>query len=381
MKKVAIIGASGSIGKQSIDVLKHYKDEFELVAFSVGKNIDYANEILKEFNTVNLVCVQNEEDVDKVNFDNVVFGLEGLVKVSTIEQSDVLITAVVGSVGLLPTIEAIKSKKDIALANKETLVMAGHIIMPLIKEYGVNLLPVDSEHSAIFQSLNGENSKEINKIIITASGGSFRDKTLKELENVSKKEALNHPNWSMGEKITIDSATMVNKGLEVIEAHHLFGVDYKDIEVLIHKQSIIHSMVEFEDYSVIAQLGTPDMRLPIQYALTYPSRKKIIGTNRLSLSEVATLDFKEPDYVRYEGLKLAYDAGKLGDSYPTVYNCANEMAVQLFLKEKISFLQITQIVRNALDNHKVIKNPTLKEILTLDKEIKEQITKEYECQY
>ncbi len=379
MKKISLIGASGSIGKQSIDVIKNNPNDFELVAFSVGKNIDYANEILSMFDSIKIVCVQNKEDVDKINFDKVVYGNKGLIDIA-LEESDVLITAVVGSVGLIPTIKAIETKKDIALANKETLVMAGDIIMPLIKEHGVNIFPVDSEHSAIFQCLNGENHKEINKLIITASGGSFRDKTLKELEGVSKEDALNHPNWSMGAKITIDSATMFNKGLEVIEAHHLFDIDYKDIDVLIHKESIVHSMVEFNDFSTMAQLSLPDMRLPIQYALTYPNRLKINNYKSLDLATIANLSFNKVDFNRFEALKLAYEAGKKGNTYPTVLNAANEKAVELFLNDKIEFLDIIKIVKKSLDEHKEIKNPTLEDLLSVDEIIRKEIDKEYECQ-
>ncbi len=379
MKKISLIGASGSIGKQSIDVIKNNPNDFKLVAFSVGKNIDYANEILSMFDTVKLVCVQNKEDVKKVKFDNVVYSNDGLVDVA-LEDSDILITAVVGSIGLMPTIKAIKAKKDIALANKETLVMAGDIIMPLVKEYGVNIFPVDSEHSAIFQCLNGESNKQINKLIITASGGSFRDKTLKELEGVTKKDALNHPNWSMGAKITIDSATMFNKGLEVIEAHHLFNVDYDNIDVLIHKQSIVHSMVEFKDFSTMAQLSLPDMRLPIQYALTYPNRLEINNYKSLDLSDIKNLSFDRVDLVRFEALALAYDAGKKGNTYPTVLNAANEKAVELFLNDKIEFLDIVKIVKKCLLDHKEIKNPTLDDLLKVDKIIRKEIDKEYLCQ-
>ncbi len=379
MKKISLIGASGSIGKQSIDVIKNNPEDFKLVAFSVGKNIDYANEILSMFDSIKIVCVQNKEDVSKINFDNVVYGNEGLVDIA-LEDSDVLITAVVGSIGLIPTIKAIETKKDIALANKETLVMAGDIIMPLIKEHDVNIFPVDSEHSAIFQCLNGENPKEINKLIITASGGSFRDKTLKDLEGVSKDDALNHPNWSMGAKITIDSATMFNKGLEVIEAHHLFDIDYENIDVLIHKESIVHSMVEFNDFSTMAQLSLPDMRLPIQYALTYPNRLEINNYKSLDLADIGKLSFDKVDFIRFEALALAYEAGKKGHTYPTVLNAANEKAVELFLNDKIEFLDIIKIVKKYLLNHKVVNNPTLEDLLKVDRDIRNEINKEYECQ-
>ncbi len=379
MKKIAILGASGSIGTQTIDVIKNNPDKFELVSASVGSNIDYLNNLIATFPTLKAISVQNEADLVKVSsFDGELsYGIDGMSNVATIKEADIVITAVVGSVGLLPTIAAIKAGKNIGLANKETLVTAGHIIMPLIEEYDVKMYPVDSEHSAIFQCLNGENKKEINKLIITASGGSFRDKERSELEDVTVTDALNHPNWSMGAKITIDSATMFNKGLEVIEAHHLFGIDYEDIEVLIHKQSIIHSMVEFDDYSVMAQLGTPDMRLPIQYAITYPERLEIKNSERLNLAKISQLDFKDVDYNRYPAVKLAYEAGKTGGSLPTVLNAANEVAVALFLAEKIKFLEIEQIVSEAMVNHELIKNPSVEEILAVDQQVRKVIMARY----
>ncbi len=376
MIKVGILGASGSIGVQSIDVLKNNKDKFELVAFSVGKNYEFANEILSEFNTIKLVCVQNEEDIDNINFNNVVFGDSGLNDVAVYSDIDILITAVVGFVGLIPTVNAIKAKKNIALANKETLVTAGHIIMPLAKENNVKILPVDSEHSAIFQCLHKEEN-EIDKLLITASGGSFRDKSRGELENVDVSQALNHPNWSMGKKITIDSATMFNKGLEIIEAHHLFGVDYDDIEVVIHKQSIIHSMVQFKDYSIIAQLGTADMRLPISYALSYPNRLKIVNSKPVNLFEIKKFDFCDVDLERYPAVGLSFRAGRTGGSLPTVLNAANEIAVDLFLNNKIDFLKIEQIVKDEMDQHIVIENPTLEQILKVDKDVRCNVLSKY----
>ncbi len=380
MKKIAILGASGSIGTQTIDVITNNPDKFELVSASVGSNIDYLNNLIATFPTLKCISVQNEMDLEKIEgfTGEIGHGIEGMTRVATFADADIVITAVVGSVGLLPTIEAIKAKKNIGLANKETLVTAGHLIMPLIKEYNVDMYPVDSEHSAIFQCLNGENEKELHKLIITASGGSFRDKTRDELKDVSVADALNHPNWSMGAKITIDSATMFNKGLEIIEAHHLFGVDYDDIEVLIHKQSIIHSMVEFNDYSVMAQLGTPDMRLPIQYAITYPERLEIKNSERLDLAKIAQLDFKNVDYDRYPAVKLAYDAGRVGGSLPTVLNAANEVAVDLFLNEKIDFLTIEDIVRTAMDDHDVIENPNVEQILNVDKQVRQEIYARFE---
>ncbi len=379
MRKVAVLGVSGSIGTQTIDVIRNNPDQFELVSASVGSNIEYLNQLINEFPTLKTVSVKSETDLQKIKefSGNISFGTSGMSAVATEPSADIVITAVVGSVGLVPTIDAIKAGKNIGLANKETLVTAGHIIMPLVKEYGVNLYPVDSEHSAIFQALNGENKKEVNKIILTASGGSFRDKTREELANVSVTEALNHPNWSMGSKITIDSATMFNKGLEVIEAYHLFGIDYDDIEVLVHRQSIIHSMVEYADYSVIAQLGTPDMRLPIQYALTYPKRLPIINSERLNLAEVSKLDFQAIDYERYPAVKLAYQAGKIGGSMPTVLNAANEVAVALFLAEKIKFIEIETIVKTAMDEHEVISNPTVVEIIEVDQHVRQKINKRF----
>lgn len=380
MRKIAILGASGSIGTQTIDVIKNNPDKFELVGASVGSNIDYLNSLITTFPNLKCISVQNEADLNKVeNFNGKIgFGIEGMEQVAVIKEADIVITAVVGSVGLMPTIAAIKAGKNIGLANKETLVTAGHIIMPLIKEYSVNLYPVDSEHSAIFQCLNGENQKEVNKLILTASGGSFRDQTRNDLKNVSVEDALNHPNWSMGAKITIDSATMFNKGLEVIEAHHLFGIEYDDIEVLIHRQSIIHSMVEFADYSVMAQLGTPDMRLPIQYAITYPERLEIKNSKRLDLAEISQLDFKNVDYDRYPAVRLAYKAGKIGGSMPTVLNAANEEAVALFLAGKINFLTIEEIVEQMMDEHQLVKNPSVEEILKVDQEIRKKIVVRYD---
>jgi 1-deoxy-D-xylulose-5-phosphate reductoisomerase len=374
-KKIAILGASGSIGTQTIDVIRNNPDKFELVAVSVGNNVEYLNQLINEFETIKVVSVSNQSDVSKITNLNLGkhHGMDGLCEVATYFENDILITAVVGSVGLRPTVMAIEKGINIGLANKETLVTAGHIIMPLVKKYNINLYPVDSEHSAIFQCLNGENTKEISKLILTASGGSFRDKTREELNDVTIEDALNHPNWSLGAKITIDSATMFNKGLEVIEAHHLFGIDYDDIEVLIHRQSIIHSMVEFVDYSVMAQLGTPDMRLPIQYAITYPERLEIVNSERLDLAKIATLDFKVADLNRYKALALAIRAGRTGGSMPTILNAANEVAVDLFLKGKIKFIEIEDIVENAMDQHEVVENPSLDEIYVIDQKIRDEL--------
>lgn len=375
VKKIALLGATGSIGTQTLDVIRTHRDEFSLVSMSVGQNIDKAREIVAEFQP-RILSVSKKEDYEvlKDEFLNItiVYGEEGLIEVATCSEADVVVTAVMGSVGLFPTIEAIRARKTIALANKETLVTAGHLVMKEAQEYGVSILPVDSEHSAIYQCLQGENMKEINRLIITASGGSFRDKTRQELEGVTVEEALNHPNWSMGAKITIDSATMMNKGLEVIEAHWLFNMPYEKIDVLLHKQSIIHSMVEFHDRSVMAQLGTPDMRVPIQYALTYPNRM-VLPSTPLNLAEIGTLDFAKMDFERYRCLSFAFEAGKTGGTMPTVLNAANEQAVALFLEGKISFLQIEDVIEKALNWHTVQQNPCLQTIKEVDLETRSYV--------
>lgn len=369
MKKITVLGATGSIGMQTVDVVKNHPDKFKITAIAAGYNIAKVEEILAIID-VEYVCVVNKEDANylqaKYPHINVVYGNSGLVEIATLPEIEVVLNAIVGFAGLIPTIEAIKAKKDIALANKETLVVAGHIITKLVKEYDVKLLPVDSEHSAIFQSLNGEHPKQIKKIILTASGGSFRDKSREELVGVSVKEALNHPNWSMGAKITIDSATLFNKGLEVIEAKWLFDVDYDQIDVLIHPESIIHSMVEFVDTSIIGQLGNPDMRLPIQYALTYPNRIDLVGGQSLDLASVAALTFKKPDFERFKALALAYDAGRIGGSKPCVLNGANEQANELFRNGKIEFLEIEELVEKALLAHQVIDEPSIEQLIEID---------------
>ena len=371
MKNISILGATGSIGLQTIEIIKNNKDKFNLNAISVGENIKELRKILNIFSP-ELVCVKNKEDYEKLSneYQNIKFsyGLEGLIEVSTFHKSDTIINGLVGNVGLIPTISAIENGKNIALANKETLVTAGHIVNEKIKKHNVNLIPVDSEHSAIFQCLNGENKKNINKLILTASGGSFRDKTREELKNVTVEDALKHPNWSMGAKITIDSATMVNKGLEVIEAHFLFNIDYDKINVVLHKESIIHSMVEFNDMTIIAQLGTPDMKNPIQYALTYPERIFNKDFSPLDFEKLTTLNFSKLDFDRYPCVKMAFDAGKLGGSTTTIFNSANEEAVKLFLNNEISFLDIEILIYEALNSHNKINNPDLDTILNLDKE-------------
>lgn len=371
MKKISLLGATGSIGQQTLDVIRAHADQFQLVAFSVGQNVEQAIRIATEFH-VPLVSVANEHDVrivkEAVPTADVLWGAEGLEAVAAEAGADVLVNAVLGSVGLQPTLKAIEKGIPIAIANKETLVTAGHLVMAASKKYNVPILPVDSEHSALFQALNGENPKQIKKLIITASGGSFRDKTRQQLEGVSVEDALNHPNWSMGSKITIDSATMMNKGLEVIEAHVLFSMPYDQIEVVLHKESIIHSMIEFVDTSVMAQLGTPDMRVPIQYALTYPDRFPMEKGKSLDLTEIGQLHFQKMDYERYKALDLAIQAGRAGGTATTVLNAANEAAVDLFLKKQISFLAIDEMIERALEQHTILATPTLEEILATDNE-------------
>lgn len=369
MKRITILGVTGSVGLQAIDVAMAHPKEFEIVAISAGHNIKKLEEVVSLIK-VSYICVIKEADSlylqQKYPHIQVVFGATGLEKIATLPNIDMVLNAIVGFAGLLPTIEAIKAKKDIAIANKETLVVAGHIIMDLVKKHHVAILPVDSEHSAIFQSLHGENRKQIKRILLTASGGSFRNKTREELIGVSVDEALQHPNWAMGAKITIDSATMFNKGLEVMEAKWLFDVDYDQIEVLIHPESIIHSMVEFADTSIIGQLGNPDMRLPIQYAFTYPERLEMTNAESLDLTKIASLHFQKPDYERFKALALAYQAGRTGGSMPCVLNGANECANTLFLQGKIEFLMIEELVEKAMKQHQVIPNPTLTELISVD---------------
>jgi 1-deoxy-D-xylulose-5-phosphate reductoisomerase len=372
LKKISLMGATGSIGLQTLDVIRDHRDQFQLTAISAGRNIPETRKIIKEFNP-EVVSVQLKEDAlglqnEVPSGTKVVWGEEGLLEVACHQDAEVLVNAVLGSVGLYPTLQAIEAGKTIAIANKETLVTAGHIVMESAKKNNVQLLPVDSEHSAIFQCLQGENPKNIESLIITASGGSFRDRTRAELEGVTVDEALNHPNWSMGAKITIDSATMMNKGLEVIEAHWLFGIPFEDIKVLLHRESIIHSMVEFHDSSVMAQLGTPDMRVPIQYALTFPDRVERQKGSRLNLAEIGKLHFEEMDFERFRCLKYSFDAGKAGGSMPAVLNAANEAAVARFLNGEISFLQIEALIENALEKHELITQPDLDTIRTIDSE-------------
>ncbi|MBU5211147.1 MULTISPECIES: 1-deoxy-D-xylulose-5-phosphate reductoisomerase [Heyndrickxia] len=372
MKYISLMGATGSIGTQTLDVIRNHPEQFCLVAISVGKNIELTRKIITEFKP-EIVSVQNQEDYEKLKAEyghsiSFSYGQNGLLEVATYEKATILVNAVMGSVGLFPTLHAIQAGKTIALANKETLVTAGHLVMSAAEQHGVSILPVDSEHSAIFQCLQGEKDSEIDRLIITASGGSFRDKTREDLIGVTVEEALNHPNWSMGAKITIDSATMMNKGLEVIEAHWLFDIPFDKIDVVLHRESIIHSMVEFQDTSIKAQLGSPDMRVAIQYALSYPNRLPLPSGKRLNLEDIGKLNFEKMDYTRFHCLKLAYDAGRTGGSLPTVLNAANEAAVNAFLNKKIAFLQIDELIERALDRHNVIKHPDLDTIKEIDQE-------------
>lgn len=370
MKNIVVLGSTGSIGTQTLEVVRENPD-LNVVALAVYSNIQLLEEQIREFRP-DLVCVWDEDKGKELKEKikdmkvKVVTGMDGLIECAIYKTGDIVLTAIVGMIGIIPTIEAIKNKKDIALANKETLVTAGHIIMPLAKEMGVHILPVDSEHSAIFQSLNGEKHAQVDKILLTASGGPFRGKTKDELKNIKVEDALKHPNWSMGRKITIDSSTLVNKGLEVIEARWLFNVNWEQIQVVIQPQSVIHSMVQFIDGGIIAQLGTPDMKLPIQYALFYPDRRNLSG-DRLDFYKLRQITFEEPDYKTFPGLWLAYDAGKAGGSMPTVLNAANERAVAKFLHKEINYLQIPEIIEYALREHKKISNPTVWEILDVEK--------------
>ena len=376
MKKIAILGSTGSIGTQTLEIVRNNGD-LEVTALAAGNNIDLLEQQIREFRP-KLAAVWKEERAAELksrvrDMDiEIVSGMDGLLSVAAVPESEILVTAIVGMIGILPTIEAIKAGKDIALANKETLVTAGHIIMPLAKERDVSILPVDSEHSAIFQSLQGGQRKALHKILLTASGGPFRGKKREELKNIQVEDALKHPNWEMGRKITIDSSTMVNKGLEVIEAKWLFGVTVDQIQVVVQPQSIIHSMVEYEDGAVIAQLGTPDMKLPIQYALYYPERRYLPG-DRLDFAALQQITFEKPDMETFYGLKLAYEAGRRGGSLPTVLNAANERAVAMFLDRKIGYLQIPEIIQACMENHKNIEDPTVEEILKTEQETYEFI--------
>lgn len=371
MKKIAILGSTGSIGTQTLDVVRTNKD-IEVTALAAGSNITLLEEQIREFGP-KLAAVWDEKKAaqlkDRVrDLDvKIVSGMEGLLEVSTEPSSEILVTAIVGMIGIRPTIAAMEAGKDIALANKETLVTAGHIIMPLAQEKNVKILPVDSEHSAIFQSLNGEKMNRIHKILLTASGGPFRGRTREQMKEIRVEDALKHPNWTMGRKITIDSSTMVNKGLEVMEARWLFGVTMDQVQVVVQPQSVIHSMVEFDDGAVIAQLGTPDMKLPIQYALYYPERKFLPGA-RLDFAKLGQITFEAPDFDNFHGLSLAYRAGKRGGTLPTVFNAANELAVRKFLDRKAGYLAITDMIEAAMEQHHVVENPSVDEILSAEQE-------------
>lgn len=371
MKKIILLGATGSIGTQALTIVRENPDKFQVVALSFGRNMERGRAIIQEFKP-KMAAVWHTRDKVTLQAEfpdlKVFNGLEGLREVSTYPDGDILLNAVMGSVGLLPTLDAIEAGKTIAIANKETLVTAGHLVMNAAREKNISLLPVDSEHSAILQALNGENPEKIKKIILTASGGSFRDKTREQLSEVTVKEALKHPNWNMGNKLTIDSATMFNKGLEVMEAHWLFGVSYDQIEVVIQRESIVHSMVQFVDGSIMAQLGTPDMRIPIQYALTAPDRFHIPFENEFRITDFSALHFEKVDYERFPALKLAYNAGKIGGTMPTVLNAANEIAVAGFLNGQVAFYNIEALVENAMNRHTSISNPDLDTILQVDKE-------------
>lgn len=377
MKKIAILGSTGSIGTQTLEIVRAYKEDLKVVALAAGSSVTRMEEQIREFHP-KLAVMWSEEAAKELKAKTadldvgIACGMEGLLQIATMPEAEVLVTAIVGMIGIRPTIAAIKEGKTIALANKETLVTAGHIIMPLAKRMGVQILPVDSEHSAIFQSLQGAKRSELSKILLTASGGPFRGKTRAELADMTVEDALRHPNWSMGRKITIDSATLVNKGLEVMEAKWLFDTDLDQIQVLVHPQSILHSAVEFMDGGIIGQMGMPDMKLPIQYALFYPDRKPM-DTKRVDFYSLSQMTFERPDMETFTGLKLAFDAAKAGGSMPTVFNAANEMAVALFLDRKIKFLQIAELIAASMEHHKKKSEPDVEEILAAEAETYEYI--------
>lgn len=371
VKKIAVLGSTGSIGTQTLEVVR-YNQDIEVTALAAGRNAELLERQVREFKP-KLACLWDKKGAEELrtrlaDMDvKVVGGMEGLMEAAAGEDTDQVVTAVVGMIGIRPTIAAIEAGKDIALANKETLVTAGHLIMPLVKEKKVRLLPVDSEHSAIFQCLQGAGENPIHKILLTASGGPFRGFTREQLKRVRLEDALKHPNWSMGQKITIDSSTLVNKGLEVMEAHWLFGVEMDQVQVVVQPASVIHSMVEFEDGAVIAQLGTPDMKLPIQYALYYPQRRFLPG-DRLDFTKLSRIEFDCPDMDTFQGLRLAYEAGKRGGSLPTVFNAANERAVALFLERKIPYLAITELIQASMEHHQVVEHPNVEQILEAEQE-------------
>ncbi|MCR5704310.1 MAG: 1-deoxy-D-xylulose-5-phosphate reductoisomerase [Eubacterium sp.] len=376
MKKIAILGSTGSIGTQTLEIVRANND-LEVVSIAAGSNIIKLEEQIREFHP-KVVCVFDEKAAEQLKVAvadvsvRIVAGMDGLIEVAMVAEAEIVVTAFVGMIGIRPTLEAIRAGKDIALANKETLVTAGHLVMKEAEECGVKILPVDSEHSAIFQSLNGENPKEIEKILLTASGGPFRGWTREQMKNVQVEDALKHPNWAMGQKITIDSSTMVNKGLEVIEAKWLFGTSLEDIQVVVQPQSLIHSMVQFRDGGIMAQLGTPDMKLPIQYALYYPERRFLAG-ERVDFAKIGQITFEEPDLNNFPGLALAYRAGEIGGTMPTVFNAANEKAVAMFLGRKISYLTIIEIIEHCMKEHQKVEHPSVEKILETEQEVYEII--------
>ena len=381
LKNISVLGSTGSIGTQTLDVVRKNND-INVVALSAGNNVELLEQQVREFKP-SFVSMANDKaltelrarlsDMAGIEYG---IGMEGLIHAATLEQVEIVVTAVVGMMGIVPTIEAINAGKDIALANKETLVTAGHIIMKLAAEKGVRILPVDSEHSAIFQCLNGERQNKIHKILLTASGGPFRGRTIEQMRDIKVEDALKHPNWAMGRKITIDSSTMVNKGLEVMEARWLFGVELDQVQVVVQPQSVIHSMVEFEDGAVMAQLGTPDMRLPIQYALYYPERR-FLDTQHLDFWKLNQITFEKPDMINFRGLALAYEAGRKGGNVPTMFNAANELAVAMFLDRKIKYLDIIDIIEQTMTNIEYIDNPDVKQILDTEAAAYEFIRSRY----
>ncbi len=377
MKNIAILGSTGSIGTQTLEVVREHPDELKVSALAAGSNKDLLKKQIEEFKPT-LVSLADEGKALELKNElkgsgvEVLSGMDGLKAVAACPEADIVVTAVVGMMGILPTMEAIRAGKDIALANKETLVTAGHLIIPMAREYGVSILPVDSEHSAIFQSLQGNRHKDLDTILLTASGGPFRGYSRRQLEGVTLEDALRHPNWTMGHKITIDSSTMVNKGLEVMEARWLFDVDYDQIHVVVQPQSVIHSMVQYVDGAIIAQLGTPDMKVPIEYALFYPERRSLQG-ERLDFAALKQITFEEPDYEVFRGLALAIEAGRTGGSMPTVFNAANEKAVALFLNRKIGYMDIVSLIEKCMDSHSLTAHPDLETILAVEQEVYRQI--------
>ncbi|SJZ64977.1 1-deoxy-D-xylulose-5-phosphate reductoisomerase [Selenihalanaerobacter shriftii] len=382
MRAITILGSTGSIGTQTLEVINELKLNYEILALTANTNVEKLAAQVKEFEP-QFAVLMNEEAAKELKYElsdldtKVLVGQEGLIEVATSDEVDLVINSVVGAAGLFPTLEAIKAKKDIGLANKETLVTAGELVMAKAKEYGVRILPIDSEHNAIFQALDGENREDIEKLILTASGGPFRESTAQDLANVTVEEALNHPNWDMGGKITIDSATLMNKGLEVIEAKWLFDIDFSDIEVVVHPQSIVHSLVQFKDASILAELGLPDMKVPIQYVLTYPERTEN-RLERLDLAKIGSLDFEAPNTELFPCLGYAYKAGKTGGTLPAVLNAANEIAVEMFLNGDLSFIEIPQLIKKVMDQHQVVQKPGLDDILDADEWARAQSWKEGE---